>query len=61
VFIYHALSYVLHGGGLPDHDFQNVLSMARPRAEQILDYLVGVERTARETGNHWVGVLPEES
>jgi hypothetical protein len=58
VFLHLALSYVLDGVALADHDFANILGMARSDAEAMRDDLVREERKARERGTHWSPAQP---
>jgi hypothetical protein len=53
IFVHLALSYVLDGVALVDHDFANILGMRREDAEAFRDSLVETERVAKAQGNHW--------
>ncbi len=52
-FAFMAMSYVLHGKRLPDHDFRNILMATPEDAERLHDQLDEVEVAARIAGNHW--------
>jgi hypothetical protein len=52
-FVTSAMSYVLHGHRLPDHDFRNVLMIDSAEAERLHDELSDAERLARASGHHW--------
>lgn len=53
-FIFMALSHLLHGIRISDHDFRNILMMERKEAEALLDQLGRGERLARAEGSHWI-------
>jgi hypothetical protein len=53
IFVYLSLSYVLHGAHLEDHDFANILGMAREDAEMLMTRLGAAEDEARARGEHW--------
>jgi hypothetical protein len=53
IFIALALSYLLDGISIADHDFQNILGMNRADAEKLRDALDTAEATARTAGTHW--------
>lgn len=53
VFVYLALSYVLHGARLADHDFANILGMPRDAAEEMYSQIKVLEAEARARGDHW--------
>jgi hypothetical protein len=52
-FVTSAMSYVLHGHRLPNHDFRNILMMDPMDAERLHDVLAEAERSARASGSHW--------
>lgn len=52
-FVTSAMSYVLDGTRLPDHDFRNILMMDSADAERLHDDLAESERQAQASGHHW--------
>lgn len=53
IFLHLALSHLLHGLSIPDHDFINIMGLSREEAEELLESLVSSEREARRSGEHW--------
>lgn len=58
-FVNSAMSYVLHGRRLPDHDFRNVLMADPGQAERLFEQLSDAEAHARSVGSHWNPHLAE--
>jgi len=52
-FVTSAMSHVLYGDRLPDHDFQNILMSDPVEAERLQAQLSDAEVAARAAGNHW--------
>lgn len=52
-FLYLALSHVLHGQRMTDHDFRNILGLEREAAEALLTELQAAEDEAKRRGDHW--------
>jgi hypothetical protein len=52
-FVTSAMSYVLHGNRMADHDFRNILMMDSADAERLHEYLGEAERRAQASGHHW--------
>lgn len=52
-FVTSAMSYVLHGNRLADHDFRNILMMDSADAERLHEDLGEAERRAQTSGHHW--------
>lgn len=52
-FVTSAMSYVLHGDRLADHDFRNILMMDSADAERLHEDLGEAERWAQASGHHW--------
>jgi len=52
-FVTSAMSYLLHGQRLADHDFRNILMIDSGHAERLHDQLSALEHEARASGDHW--------
>jgi hypothetical protein len=58
IFVHLTLSHVLHGIGMKDHDFANILGMPRPEAEALLARIDQAEDAAKAKGEHWNPARP---
>lgn len=52
-FLYLALSHVLPGQRMADHDFRNILGLEGEAAEALLNEMQAAEDEAKQRGDHW--------